>query len=107
MQHWPLDAFKAAAEQLVRTCEWFPTPKHFEDLLRAGKPTAAEAWDRALEHARTSAYRRGELGDETIDLVVRCLGGYYAIAMCESENLHYLERRFTEHFESLSDRVEI
>ena len=41
MQHWPLEDFRAAAQQLLRTCEFMPTPKDFEDLRRASKPLTA------------------------------------------------------------------
>ena len=44
MRHWQIEAFKIAAEQLLRTCQFMPTPYDFEQLALAEWPTAAEAW---------------------------------------------------------------
>ena len=103
MQDWDIADFKAAAEHLLRTCEFMPVPKDFEDLRKAGRPTAGEAWAKALRHASSSAYRNGPLGDETIDAAVRAIGGYVVIAMCDEDKTHFLERRFCELFESIQD----
>ena len=103
MREWSLVDFRHAAEQLIRTCEFMPTPKDFEDLRKAGRPTAAESWARAVHHASSSAYRDGHLGDAAIDTCVAALGGYYAIAMTDRDKLPHLERRFTEHYEHQVD----
>lgn len=102
LQHWQLEDFLAAAEQLVRTSEFMPTPKDFEDLRKAGRPTSGEAWVKALSTAHR--WREGHSigsGDEFVDRVVRVIGGYRAIAMCDTEKTHFLERRFAEHFEEM------
>jgi hypothetical protein len=104
LQHWPLADFMAAAEQLVRTSEFMPTPKDFEDLRKAGRPTCGEAWVDARATARQ--WREGysiSSGDPFIDRVVRVIGGYRAIAMCDVDKMHFLERRFAEHFEEMQD----
>lgn len=44
MRHWQLAPFKTAATQLLRTCQFMPTPYDFEQLALAEWPTAAEAW---------------------------------------------------------------
>lgn len=110
MQHWPIDEFRRAAEHLLRTCAFMPTPKDFEDLRKAGRETAAEAWERARRFADSlyspTGYRDGEIGDYAIDMAVQSLGGYPAIAMCDVDKLHFLERRFAERFEELSDAEE-
>lgn len=103
---WGLAEFKSAAEHLLRTCDWIPTPKHFEDLRKAGRPTAAEAWERARKACGTAikggyVTHHGTCGDELIDRAVRGIGGYGVIAMCDTDKLTFLERRFAEHFESL------
>ncbi len=103
MQGWSLEDFQAAANQLIRTCEWMPTPKNFEDLRKAGRMTAAEAWDRALRHCSTGAWRKGPLGDELIDQAIRVLGGYQAIAMGDISALQWLEKRFCQHYEQVED----
>lgn len=108
LQHWPLADFLAAAEHLIRTCEFMPMPKDFEDLRKAGKPTAGEAWATAVAncgscHSALGYTSGGTCGDPFIDRVVRAIGGYRAIALCDSEKLHFLERRFSEHFETMQD----
>lgn len=112
LQHWTLEDFRAAAEQLLRTSEFMPVPKHFEDLRKAGRVTAGEAWDRA-RRACASAIQCGQVthngtcGDPFIDRVVRAIGGYGVIAMCDSDKLHFLERRFAEHFDSMQEADDI
>jgi hypothetical protein len=103
---WELPEFKAAAEHLLRSCDWLPTPKHFEDLRKAGRPTAAEAWERARRASGTAIQHgqvthNGTCGDELIDRAVRGIGGYGVIAMCETDKLPFLERRFAEHYGDL------
>lgn len=103
MQHWELADFRAAAEHLLRSCEFMPTPKDFEDVRRAGAPTAGEAWAAVLEHVK-GAYRTGAGLDSggPIDAAVEALGGYKAIAFYDVAFLGVLERRFAEHY---ADRI--
>lgn len=116
MQSWPIEQFRAAAAQLVRTCEFMPTPKDFEDLRRAARPTAGEAWLAAVDGARAIRFpERNErgiyppmryantAGDPVIDRVVEMLGGFDAIRMCATDKLHFLERRFSEFYAELVD----
>lgn len=108
LQHWDLSDFLAAAEHLIRTCEFMPLPKDFEDLRKAGRPTAGEAWAKAVAacgscHSAVGYTSGGTCGDPFVDRVVRAIGGFRAIAMCDSEKLHFLERRFSEHFETMQD----
>ena len=104
---WPIEEFKAAANHLARSCQFMPNPFDFEQLRRTARPTAAEAWARAVEHAASSAYRDGPLGEEPTDTCVRALGGYVAIARCDEDKLHFLERRFCEHYEAKRDADEV
>jgi len=103
MQDWDIGEFRNAAQHLIRTCPFMLTPKDFEDLRKAGRPTATESWVKAVRHASSSAYRKGPLGNELIDRVVTALGGYNAIAMCENDKMHFLERRFAEIYEIEQD----
>lgn len=108
MQAWSLGDFLAAAEQLVRTSEFMPTPKDFEDLRKAGRPTAGEAWLEARACAR--GWREREpvrTGDRLIDRAVAAIGGYRAIAMCDMDRMGFLERRFAEHFEAMQDAEDV
>jgi len=108
MRGWSLDEFRQAAEHLLRTCEFMPTPKNFEDLRKAGRPDAAEAWEQARCFASALwhplGYRNGSIGDRAIDLAVGALGGYPAIAMCDTDKLQWLEKRFREAFEDTSEK---
>jgi hypothetical protein len=108
MQHWDMRDFRAAAEQLVRSCEFMPTPKDFEDLRRAQRMTAGEAWAEVLEIARSGDYQHGHRsGDAHIEAAVRAVGGYHAIAMSRTDQTPHLERRFAEHYEAIGDREEV
>lgn len=114
LQHWELEEFLEAAEQLLRTCDWMPLPKHFEDLRKAGRPTAGEAWLAAKSAAGTCYVggaigygNGGTCGDPLIDRVVRAIGGYRAIAMCDNDRLNWLEKSFIEHFESMQDAEDV
>lgn len=112
MQHWSLEDFKAAAEQLLRTCEFMPTPKDFEDLRKAGRPTAGEAWITARANSGSAmgcgyVTQGSSCGDPLIDRAVRAIGGYGVIAMCDSDKLHFLERRFAEHYETMQESDDI
>jgi hypothetical protein len=112
MQSWSIEEFRAAAAQLLTTCEWMPTPKEFADLRKAGRDTAGEAWARARAACGTCRSgghygSGGTCGDEFIDRVVRAIGGYRAIALSEIDKLHFLERRFAEHFETMRDAQEV
>lgn len=107
MQHWPLEYFQRAAEHLLRTCDWMPTPKHFEDLRNAGRLTAAEAWVMAMGCTRTAWTPNGHVGGTSgnalIDRAVMRIGGYAAIAQSEVGKLHFLERRFADTYEQMQD----
>lgn len=115
LQHWTLTDFRAAAEQLLRTCEFMPLPKDFEDLRKAGRPTAGEAWAAVLDYARRDYSpnfparlpTRGVLGDPIIQRAINAVGGVRAIAMTNSDAMHFVERRFCEHFESAQDSDDI
>jgi hypothetical protein len=107
MQDWDLADFQLAANHLLRTCTFMPTPKDFEDLRKSGRDTASESWDRAVKHASSSAYRWGPLGDARIDMLVRGLGGYSAIAMCDESKLQFLERRFCDNFDNVQNADDV
>lgn len=105
---WELDDFKAAAEQLLRTCTFMPTPKDFEDLRKAGRMTAAEAWVLALRSAPSvvscgHVTDLGTSGNALVDVAARAVGGYGKLYLAERDELPFLERRFCEHYETLED----
>lgn len=106
MADWAIEDFKAAAIQVLKTSEFMPQPKDFEDLRKAGRDTAGEAWERVLGHVKSSEWRRRGL-DDRCDKIARMLGGYHVIAQCDESKLHFLERRFCEHFEAIQDADEV
>jgi len=105
---WSIEGFKAAASHLARESEFMPSPFHFEQLRKAGRPTSGEAFWRAVKHAGSSAYRiHPSCGDPRIDAAVRGSGGYIVLAMCDEEKLPFLERRFNEHYEAIQDSEDV
>lgn len=107
MQGWTLEEFRDAAAHLLRSCEFMPLPKDFEDLRKAGRATSGEAWDKALSFSN-GGWRRGTTcGDPHIDAVAHMLGGYETIALCPLDRLGFLERRFCEHYEGLEERQDV
>jgi hypothetical protein len=115
---WTLEAFEAAAAQLMRTSKFMPRPADFHELRKAGRLTAGEAWARVLEYVR-KAYSRWDGGGISkfgntpepdsvlIDRAVKAIGGYEAIAMSRTDQTPFLEKRFCEHYESIQDATEI
>ena len=102
MRDWDLAEFQAAAERLLKTSEFMPTPKDFEDLRSATNLCASEAWTAVLDHAKVGRYRRAPM-DNLTETVIRALGGWRQIAMCDLSELHWLEKRFRETYEELRD----
>lgn len=116
---WSIEDFSAAAAQLARTSEFMPNPYHFEMLRKAGRLTAGEAWAQVLDYVRNSGYNQWECGlptlnaeypqitDQLVNAAVRAIGGYRAVAMSNTEQTQFLERRFAEHFESIRDAEDV
>ena len=107
LREWTLEEFRAAASHLAKSVEFMPSPFHFERLRYATRPTAGEAFAKAVKHAASSAYREGMLGEPVTDAAVSALGGYRVIAMCDVDKLPFLERRFCEHYEAIQDAQEV
>lgn len=108
MQGWDLADFRAAAEHLLRTCRWMPTPDHFEDLRKAGRNTAGEAWLVARCHIIWT-FEGFTLHRDCPPLVakaVHMVGGPNVIGMCDENKLTFLEKRFVEHYEAIEDATD-
>jgi hypothetical protein len=107
LRDWDFAEFQAAAAHLMAMAKFMPRPADFNELRRAAEPTSAEAWESALEFAKSLwhplGYRNGTIGDRAIDLAVAALGGYPALAMADVEKLQWLEKRFAEVYETTSD----
>ena len=99
MSQWSIDDFKAAASHLVGSCQFMPTPYDFEQLRKAGEPTASEAWAQVLS---------GELLTGRALRAAQLVGGQYAVRHANVEkDLPHLARRFREAFEELADVEEV
>lgn len=106
LKSWPLEEFEQAAAHLLGKCQFMPKPADFNTLRKANNPTAGEAFHKAMLLARRAPPR--ELaslrsGDDAIDAAVRAIGGYTELGNCESGKLHFLERRFAEHYEAIGE----
>lgn len=112
MQHWSLEEFRAAAEHLLRNCQFMPTPYDFEQLREATGVAADEAWERARK-ACSSCIVAGQLtgggtcGDPLIDRAVAAIGGYKAIAMCSAEHIGLVAKRFAESYAEVRTSTEV
>lgn len=97
MGKWSIDDFKAASSHLVSSCEWMPTPFHFEQLRKAGEPTAGEAWAIVLQGSQLAIGSR-------MARAAMAVGGQYSIRHANIErDLPHIERRFKEAYEDLTD----
>lgn len=104
-EKWTLDDFRAACVTLRDTTEFMPNPFHFERLRRtATRKTAGEAWALVREAVRAGAPCPD---DARIRATVRVLGGMRTIGFTQSEQMQFLERRFVEHFEAISDADDV
>ncbi len=104
MHRWSIDDFAAAASHLSGAVEFMPSPYHFEQLRKASKPIASEAWSEAMK--RCLHWRTGKSWGDVIERAVAAVGGYRALAMADTETaLPHIERRFKEAYGEL-DEVE-
>lgn len=103
MQDWTMDEFQRAANHLIRTCEFMPTPKDFEDVRKAAKPAAAEVWALARKSIQYTphGYVEKQGIDPLISAALRVIGGPDALAMCPVDKLTFLEKRFSEAYANL------
>jgi len=81
-----------------------PMPKDFEDLRKAGRETAGEAWANVLSLARG---RGGRQLSELAKRALNAIGGMYAVSMSDVDKTPFLERRFAEHFASMQDANDV
>lgn len=112
MQDWSLEDFMSGVARLAREVEFMPSPYHFEQLRKAGRPTAGEAFEIARRSFGSSiecgqVTHNGTCGDPLIDRAVRAIGGYGAIALCDRDKLPFLERRFVEHYASICEADDV
>lgn len=104
LRDWDLGDFEASAGQLMRTSKFMPRPADFEELRRAGRLTAGEAWANARACWRSGG---SGTGDSLTDRVVRMLGGYRSMGLTATDQMAFLERRFAEHYAQLQEVEEV
>lgn len=104
LRDWSVEDFEGAARHLMQTAKFMPLPAEFNELRKAGRPTAGEAWADALDAVRHSQYPTDDL---LLERAVRAIGGWKALGMTTDEGLPFIERRFAEHFESIQDADDI
>lgn len=105
MQAWSIEDFRAAATRLVKTSEFMPTPKQFEDLRRASQPTGGEVFAGIRQWLEYSplGYRIKASTPRRIACSLAAIGGAQGYAMCDADKLHFLEKRFCEHYEQIGE----
>lgn len=110
LRDWDLPDFEQAAGHLMASAKFMPKPSEFNDLRKASRPVAAEAWLTARKVWKSAAaLGRGKVssGDPVIDRAIEALGGYGAMAMSETSKLHFLEKQFAEIYASMQDAQDV
>lgn len=102
MSSWSLVDFKKAAAHLIASCEFMPSPYHFEQLRRAGEKTPSEAWAIALRACRDWS-DPSKLPSGRIARAAACVGGFRAIGFTDIKELPWVQKRFIEAYEELGD----
>lgn len=118
MQDWTVEDFAGAATHLLKTCEFMPTPADFEKLRKSARMSAGEAWALVLDRVRHGS-SRWEYGhpernsqfkppdDDLINAAVQAIGGYHVIAMHDEDKIHFLEKRFCDHYENIGESIRV
>lgn len=110
LRDWMLTEFEDAAAHLMANSQFMPKPADFNELRKAGRETAGEAFQRARQIVRSlfpREYSSHQSGDPRLDAAIRACGGYEALAMCTTENIGFFENRFREHYESITDAEDV
>ena len=109
LRDWMLADFEQGAGHLMAVSKFMPRPADFNELRKAGRKTPGEAWTLAVKSCTSAripgGHAGGSSGDPLIDRAVEAIGGYGAIAMCELDKLPFMERRFAEHLEDMTEAV--
>jgi hypothetical protein len=108
LRSWDLKDFEAACGHLMEHAKFMPRPAEFTALRKAGRPTAAEAWIKARQSLvwGLHGYTERAGADPLISRALRAIGGANVLAMTDEDKLPFLERRFIEHYESMSDATD-
>ena len=108
LRDWSIEEFEQGCAHILKTAKFMPRPSDFEDLRKAGRMTPGEAFAAAMVVARDcSRHTPSSSGDPRIDAAASACGGYFAMGQQETEKIGWLERRFVEHYESISDAEDV
>lgn len=119
LSDWDLDEFEQACGYLLQSAQFMPRPSDFTKLRKASRPTAGEAWVKVLAYARLNGFAVWDSGppsennpnarptDPVANQAVEAVGGYQAIAQSRTDQTHFIEKRFCEHYDAISDREDI
>lgn len=93
-----------AIKHHIRTDDWFPRPAQIRRLLRPdrnAKALALESWAAIL-----ASFSGGKMPDDpTTQAAVRAVGGRQAIGHYPSDKLEWMQRRYCEAFETITDQT--
>jgi hypothetical protein len=95
MQDWPMDDFRRAATVLIRTAEFMPTPKDFNDLRKAAKPSAAEKW-----------FTKGISPDPIANQAMKIATQGRYVGHIPLDQLQWVQKRFIEAYDEIQDSAE-
>jgi hypothetical protein len=105
LRDWTLADFEAASAKLMQSGQFMPRPADYTAMRKAALPTKGEAWAQVLRHCK-GGYRDGSGLTPEIDAAVRALGGYRALAFLPLEEMHWQEKRFSEHYGEAAEVAE-
>jgi hypothetical protein len=101
MHEWTFDDFRDAALHLTKSVQFMPSPYDFDQLRKAGEPTAGEAWVTVLSGAKLEP-------GSAIEKAARVVGGQYAIRHADIEkDLPHIQRRFMESYDAIKDAEDV
>jgi len=105
LRDWSIEDFSSAAGHLIAHAQFMPRPADFTALREAAQPSAIDAWQKAIDHCSSGAYRFGGLDNGgPLDRAAAAAGGYRAIAMHPTDRLHFLQARFEKAYERSAEQ---
>lgn len=105
LRSWEIKPFEEACAHLMANATFMPRPADFTALTKAGRETAGEVFAGLRQWLKYTPHGY-QLDAETprkIASAFAAMGGAQAYAMCDEEKLPYLEKRFCEHFDQISE----
>lgn len=106
MRHdWTLEDFRRACAVIAQSVEDIVIgPQHFAALRKkAATETSGEAWEKVLAAIRRMNHHERVSIDPRTDAVVRQLGGYWALAMTDSDEMPWRAKAFAEQWETVGE----